>query len=130
MNKILTSAGNISVDRKAADKRLVFRGTFKTLANGEAVALFPEGTSYTEPQIMQVKDGAAWAALEYMKWAKENPDKVKEGAENVLIVPSAIVYTNKSKYRSQVGHDLQSEPIVSLIMISLRLSWSEFYWAT
>lgn len=105
MKNILTSAGNIAVDRKAADKRLLFRGTFQTLANGEAVALFPEGTSYTEPHIMQVKDGAAWAALEYMKWAKENPDKVKKGAEDVMIVPSAIVYTNKSKYRSQVGLD-------------------------
>ncbi|KAJ2987602.1 hypothetical protein NUW54_g9381 [Trametes sanguinea] len=102
MKQILTSAGNIPVDRKAADKRLLFRGTFRTLAAGEAVALFPEGTSYTEPHIMQVKDGAAWAALEYTKWARENPDKVAKGAENVLIIPAAIVYTNKSKYRSQV----------------------------
>ncbi|KAI0355696.1 glycerol-3-phosphate-acyltransferase [Trametes cingulata] len=102
MKYILTSAGNIPVDRKAADKRLLFRGTFRTLAAGEAVALFPEGTSYTEPHIMQVKDGAAWAALEYTKWARENPDKVKKGAENVMIIPAAIVYTNKSKYRSQV----------------------------
>ncbi|KAI0674865.1 hypothetical protein C8Q78DRAFT_1009320 [Trametes maxima] len=102
MKYILTSAGNIPVDRKAQDKRLLFRGTFRTLAAGEAVALFPEGTSYTEPHIMQVKDGAAWAALEYTKWAKENPDKVAKGAENVQIIPAAIVYTNKSKYRSQV----------------------------
>ena len=100
---ILTSAGNIPVDRKASDKRLLFRGTFRALADGKAVALFPEGTSYTEPHIMQVKDGAAWAALEYMKWAKENPDKVKKGAEEVMIVPASIVYTNKSKYRSQVS---------------------------
>ncbi|KAI0821676.1 glycerol-3-phosphate-acyltransferase [Trametes gibbosa] len=102
MKYVLTSACNIPVDRKAQDKQLLFRGTFRTLAAGEAVALFPEGTSYTEPHIMQVKDGAAWAALEYTKWAKENPDKVKKGAENVMIVPAAIVYTNKSKYRSQV----------------------------
>lgn len=103
MKYILTSAGNIPVDRKASDKQLLFRGTFRTLAAGEAVALFPEGTSYTEPHIMQVKDGAAWAALEYTKWVKENPDKVKKGAENVMIIPAAIVYTNKSKYRSQVS---------------------------
>ncbi|KAM5533716.1 hypothetical protein V8D89_012589, partial [Ganoderma adspersum] len=83
-------------------RRLLFRGTFRALAEGKAVALFPEGTSYTEPHIMQVKDGAAWAALEYIKWAQENPDKVKKGAENVMIIPATIVYTNKSKYRSQV----------------------------
>ena len=96
MNKILTSAGNISVDRKAADKRLVFRGTFKTLANGEAVALFPEGTSYTEPRILQVKDGASWAALEYSKWRKTH------GGASAVVVPVSMVYTDKSQYRSAV----------------------------
>ena len=65
---------------------------------GVAVALFPEGTSYTEPRIMQVKDGAAWAALEYTKWARAQPG----GAPPVMIVPVSIVYTNKSKYRSRV----------------------------
>ncbi|KAI1794218.1 glycerol-3-phosphate-acyltransferase [Ganoderma leucocontextum] len=113
MKYILTSACNIPVDRKAQDKRLLFRGTFRALAEGKAVALFPEGTSYTEPRIMQVKDGAAWAALEYIKWAQENPDKVRDGAENVMIVPATIVYTNKSKYRSQVimefGHPIRME---------------------
>ncbi|KAI0743633.1 glycerol-3-phosphate-acyltransferase [Daedaleopsis nitida] len=103
---ILTSAGNIPVDRKAADKRKLFHGTFHALARGKAVALFPEGTSYTEPHIMQVKDGAAWAALEYMKWAQENPDQVRKGSEEVMIIPAAIVYTNKSKYRSQVKFHL------------------------
>ena len=100
---ILSSAGNIPVDRKSKDRRKLFQGTFDTLSEGQAVALFPEGTSYTEPHIMQVKDGAAWAALEYVKWAQENPNKVRKGAENVMIVPAAIVYTNKSKYRSQVS---------------------------
>lgn len=48
---------------------------------------------------MQVKDGAAWAALEYTKWAAEN------GVDGpaVRIIPAAIVYTNKSKYRSNVS---------------------------
>ena len=74
-------------------------GTFKALSQGQAVALFPEGTSYTETRIMQVKDGAAWAALEYTKWAKDNGVDQQAG---VKILPAAIVYTNKSKYRSQV----------------------------
>ena len=99
---ILTSAGNIPVDRKAKDRRQLFGGTFKTLARAEAVAVFPEGTSYTEPRIVQVKDGASWAALEYAKWANENPDKVRPGAERARIVTAAIVYTNKTKYRSNV----------------------------
>lgn len=64
---------------------------------GAPVALFPEGTSYTEPRIMQVKDGAAWAALEYTKQSRESGR-----GDPVVIVPVALVYTNKSKYRSQV----------------------------
>ncbi|OBZ70864.1 Glycerol-3-phosphate O-acyltransferase 2 [Grifola frondosa] len=102
MKYVLTSAGNIPVDRKATDRQQLFNGTFHALAGGSAVALFPEGTSYTEPHIMQVKDGAAWAALEYTKWAKEHPDQISKGAERVVIIPAAISYTNKSKYRSQV----------------------------
>lgn len=100
MRWILFSSGNIPVDRKSKDRQVLFKGTIEALAKGEAVALFPEGTSYTEPRIMQVKDGAAWAALEYTKWAKENQGKVT--SQNVTIVPAAIVYTNKSKYRSAV----------------------------
>lgn len=96
---ILTSAGNIPVDRKSKDRQKLFKGTFEALSKDLAVALFPEGTSYTEPRIMQVKDGAAWAALEYTKWIEEGGNKGKP----VTIVPAAIVYTNKSKYRSRVG---------------------------
>ncbi|KAG6334586.1 hypothetical protein ID866_4496 [Astraeus odoratus] len=95
---ILYSSGNIPVDRKSKDRQVLFRGTFDALARGEAVALFPEGTSYTEPRIMQVKDGAAWAALEYTKWAANNGVEDQE----VKIIPASIVYTNKSKYRSDV----------------------------
>lgn len=95
---VLHASGNIPVDRKSKNRQDLFRGTIEALARGDAVALFPEGTSYTEPRIMQVKDGAAWAALEYTKWAAENGAK----GPGVRIVPAAIVYTNKSKYRSSV----------------------------
>ncbi|KAK0462553.1 uncharacterized protein EV420DRAFT_1265530 [Desarmillaria tabescens] len=97
---ILLSTGNIPVDRKSKDRQVLFKGTFEALAKGGAVALFPEGTSYTEPRIMQVKDGAAWAALEYTKWLKANLGKAS--SSEVKIIPVAIVYTNKSKYRSNV----------------------------
>ena len=96
---ILTSAGNIPVDRKTKDRQKLFAGTMDALSKGAAVALFPEGTSYTEPKIMQVKDGAAWAALEYSKWLKIDG----HNGEAVTVVPAAIVYTDKSKYRSRVS---------------------------
>jgi hypothetical protein len=100
LSKVLYSTGNIPVDRKSKDRQALFRGTIEALRGGNAVALFPEGTSYTSPRIMQVKDGAAWASLEYSKWANENPENVPQ--QPLVIVPCAIVYTNKSKYRSYV----------------------------
>ncbi|KAJ7678666.1 glycerol-3-phosphate-acyltransferase [Mycena rosella] len=96
---VLYSSGNIPVDRKSKDRKVLLKGTLEALSKGYAVALFPEGTSYTEPRIMQVKDGAAWAALEYTKWMREHPEK---NLKPLVVVPAAIVYTNKSKYRSDV----------------------------
>jgi len=100
LSKVLYSTGNIPVDRKSKDRQALFRGTVDALGRGNVVALFPEGTSYTEPRIMQVKEGAAWAALEYAKWTRENLEHASQ--DPLTIVPCAIVYTNKSKYRSYV----------------------------
>jgi glycerol-3-phosphate O-acyltransferase/dihydroxyacetone phosphate acyltransferase len=101
VNYILTSSGCIPVERKSKDRMVLFKGTFDTLRKDKVVALFPEGTSYTEPKIMQVKDGAAWAALEYAKIQRQQP--ASNRSKGIVIVPVAIVYTNKSKYRSDVG---------------------------
>ena len=102
--KILYTSGVIPVDRGAKDNHKLFAGTFKALSDGQCVALFPEGTSYTMPRIVQVKDGASWAVLEYMKWVQDG--KAPKGAEEALIVPVGITYTNKSKYRSSVVIEL------------------------
>lgn len=99
MRYIMFSTGNIPVDRKSKERQILFKGTIDALSSGSAVALFPEGTSYTEPRIMQVKDGAAWAALEFARWLKQNPGTTQQ---DVTIVPVSIVYTNKTKYRSEV----------------------------
>lgn len=101
------SSGNIPVDRKSKDRQVLFRGSFEALAKGQAVALFPEGTSYTEPRIMQVKDGAAWASLEYARWRKEHPGTAPD--QDVVIVPASIVYTDKTKYRSNVSDIVQMQ---------------------
>ncbi|KAF6761167.1 hypothetical protein DFP72DRAFT_880302 [Ephemerocybe angulata] len=108
---ILYSSGNIPVDRKSKDRQKLFGGTFKALSKGNAVALFPEGTSYTEPRIMQVKDGAAWAALEYSKWKKDHPELANQ--PGVKIVPAAIVYTNKSKFGKAISMEEYEEQFFS-----------------
>lgn len=127
MKWVLLSTGNIPVDRKSKDRQILFRGTFDALSKGEVVALFPEGTSYTEPRIMQVKDGAAWAAMEYTKWVMENPGKASPLP--ITVVPAAIVYTNKSKYRSDVCI-CNFITLKQKLILCNRSSWSEesFYW--
>jgi glycerol-3-phosphate O-acyltransferase/dihydroxyacetone phosphate acyltransferase len=95
------NSGNIPVARKSGDNQKLMKPTFEVLALGETVAVFPEGTSYTEPRIMQVKDGIAWTALEYTKWLRGDEGR-KSGGKDVVVVPVSIVYTNKSKYRSSV----------------------------
>jgi len=58
------------------------------------------GVGYTEPRIMQVKDGASWSALEFAKWARK--DENETHVKPLVVIPAAIVYTDKAKYRSSV----------------------------
>ncbi|KAG0702658.1 acyltransferase [Suillus ampliporus] len=110
---MLTSSGSIPVYRNpnsssssslppnnngSASQADLFRHTSAALVAGEVIGVFPEGTSYTEPGIVQVKDGAAWAAVEYVKVMNLSG---KEGKE-LVIIPAAIVYTDKSKYQSRI----------------------------
>ncbi|CAE6438453.1 hypothetical protein ACGC1H_006980 [Rhizoctonia solani] len=99
---VLNNAGVLAVDRKNKDNQVLFRGTFEALAKGHTVGVFPEGTSYTAPQIMQVKDGVAWSALEYMKWNRSRQKNGEKPAPDAIVIPVGIVYTEKSRYRSGV----------------------------
>lgn len=64
------------------------------------VGVFPEGTSYTEPCIMQVKEGAAWVALEYCRWMRESGG---QNGQPIKIIPVGIAYTDKTQYLSRVS---------------------------
>lgn len=66
MSALLKDAGNIPVDRKNKDNQKLFSGTFEALKMGEAVAIFPEGTSYTEPRLQDIKDGASWVSKSHL----------------------------------------------------------------
>ncbi|KZT25959.1 acyltransferase [Neolentinus lepideus HHB14362 ss-1] len=113
---ILTSSGSIPVYRNpnsssalsiassvpnSYTSKSLFTSTSEALAKGEVIGVFPEGTSYTEPRIAQVKEGAAWAAVEYVRWAEEHG--------GLRIVPVGIVYTDKSQFQSRVSE--YGEPI-------------------
>jgi 1-acyl-sn-glycerol-3-phosphate acyltransferase len=73
------------------------------MALGECIGVFPEGTSHTEPHMIPLKDGTSWAAMEYMRYLKGTPENggPKKGRKAV-VVPIAIAYADKAKYRSRV----------------------------
>jgi hypothetical protein len=58
---------------------------------------------------MQVKGGAGWAAVEYAKWEVEHGQRAEGG--RLVVVPVGVVYTDKTVYRSRVGHPLLSRII-------------------
>ncbi|KAL9550985.1 hypothetical protein PS6_005230 [Mucor atramentarius] len=111
----LTDCGVVPVDRTTRNNSLLYASTFEVLKLGEAVAVFPEGTSHTLPRLGTFKDGTSFAALEY---AKINYD---EGLNKPApILPVGIVYPEKSKYRSVVivkyGKPIPIEPYLPLYL--------------
>ncbi|KAL1917200.1 uncharacterized protein VTP21DRAFT_4856 [Calcarisporiella thermophila] len=102
---IIRNGGVVPVDRTTKNNQLLFRSTFEVLALGEMVCVFPEGTSSTLPSMLEFKDGISWAALEYIKYLKENtPQDITSSYQYkpAVIVPVCITYPQKSKYRSVV----------------------------
>ena len=119
---IMSSSGAIPVKRNpnrgadAADNKTgsqsdLFVSTSRALSRGQVVGVFPEGTSYTQPSIVQIMSGAAWAAVEYLKWergrananGKNEASASSSKAQKLVIVPVSIVYTDKSRYLSRVS---------------------------
>ena len=116
-------AYRVAVDRKNKNNQLLFKGSFegeliesclRTVANdaradntalqvGECIGVFPEGTSHTEPHMIPPKDGTSWAALEYLRYLEGTPENGgKKNGRKAVVVPVALCYTEKSKFRSRV----------------------------
>lgn len=70
------------------------------LVQGRAITLFPEGKSHSEPQLAELKTGAARIALE----------AARKGAE-VKLVPVGITYEAKNRFKSRVH--VQVAPFLS-----------------
>ncbi|KAK0475829.1 acyltransferase [Armillaria novae-zelandiae] len=100
---ILASSGAIPVTRNpnrddGTSKAILFQSTTAAIAKGEVAGVFSEGASYSEPTIVQIMSGTAWAAVEYTRWREEN---AKEGPE-LVIVPVGLVYTEKDTFKSRM----------------------------
>lgn len=75
------------------------------LVQGRAITLFPEGKSHSEPQLAELKTGAARIALE----------AARQGAA-VKLVPVGITYEAKNRFKSrvhvQVGRVIEAKDFV------------------
>ncbi|KAL5532462.1 hypothetical protein ACEPAF_6032 [Sanghuangporus sanghuang] len=110
-------------------QQALFDATYKELAKagGGVLGVFPEGTSYTLPRIVQVKEGAARAVLGYTRWMgnRRGYGAIVDSWDSVTsinVVPVAIVYTDKSRYRSRVyvkyGRPIDLRPFVDHCLLS------------
>jgi glycerol-3-phosphate O-acyltransferase / dihydroxyacetone phosphate acyltransferase len=77
-------------DYSTSQNRETFAAARALLIRGGAIAIFPEGTTHSEPRLKELKTGAARIALGCS--AAECPD--------IVIVPTAIFYTAKHSFRS------------------------------
>jgi glycerol-3-phosphate O-acyltransferase / dihydroxyacetone phosphate acyltransferase len=81
------------------------------LARGEALALFPEGVSHSDPQLRPLKTGAARIALS----AEAEPGD-RQGQLGLEIVPIGLYYERKALFRSRVllvvGEPLAVAPLL------------------
>lgn len=100
--------GSIPVERRQdagadlAKNRQMFARVREHLGRGGAVALFPEGTSHSDPRLRPVKSGAARIALGV------------RGPAPTRIQPVGLVYTAKTTFRSEAlvtyGEPFEIEP--------------------
>ncbi|ORZ14728.1 hypothetical protein BCR42DRAFT_329160 [Absidia repens] len=98
VGQLLLAGGVLPVDTKTHSNAKLFEHTLDCLGKGGVIALFPEGTSYTQPNHLPFKDGLSWATFEYLTQQKSN----NSDDTSIPIIPVGITYTTKNKWRSDV----------------------------
>ena len=78
-----------------ARNELTFRAVHDALDAGRVVAIFPEGTSHSDPELRRLKTGAARLAL--------GAEARREFTLGVRIVPVGLVYRSKRRFRSRAA---------------------------
>lgn len=94
---ILRGLGALPVYRKQDHPSLMAKneGTLDAAAaalkEGRAITIFPEGKSHSEPQMSEIKTGAARIAF-----------RAAKGGAKVRIIPVGLTYQQKTRFRSRV----------------------------
>jgi len=82
------------------------------LARGEALALFPEGVSHSDPQLRPLKTGAARITLSAEREVADGGGRL-----GAVVVPAGLFYERKARFRSRVlvdvGEPLETAPLLA-----------------
>src|SRR5204863_1284933 len=95
---LLGQCGVIPINRVKDDPKAMhtvagtFEACFRVLERGEAVGIFPEGITYDDSQLKEIKSGAARMALEL--------EHRHGGSLGLQIVPVGLTFSAKEIYRS------------------------------
>ena len=97
------SGGTSALTGPARNKK-TFEKAREILGRGGAIAIFPEGTSHSDPKLRPLKTGAARIAL-----------GAAAGGEGLEIVPAGLFFTDKIRFRSDAvliyGDPIAVEPV-------------------
>lgn len=98
--RVLRSLNMIPINRKGegttkgVDNTLSFEECYKKLEEGKTLVIFPEGTSYKERVLRNLKTGTARIALE--------TEKRNEGKLGLKVVAVGLNYSQPEKFRSNI----------------------------
>lgn len=106
--EILPVYRRIDAGAKLQRNSVTFENCFELLRRGRCIGIFPEGISHDEPQLQEIKTGAARIAL----GAVSDQD---EPARGLKIVSVGLFYTSKTLFRSEAliryGEIFEVEPV-------------------
>jgi glycerol-3-phosphate O-acyltransferase/dihydroxyacetone phosphate acyltransferase len=112
---LLTQCGVIPINRVKDNPKAMrsvadtFEAVYQVLERGEAVGIFPEGVTYDDSALKEVKSGAARMALEL--------EHRHGGKIGLRVVPVGLTYSAKEIYRSDVLVNF-GEPIIAAEFIA------------
>jgi len=95
---LLTHCGVIPINRVKDDPKAMrtitdtFEACYRVLERGEAIGIFPEGITYDDSQLKEIKSGAARMALEL--------EHRHNGKLGLQITPVGLTFSAKEIYRS------------------------------
>ncbi|MDR0801150.1 1-acyl-sn-glycerol-3-phosphate acyltransferase [Fluviicola sp.] len=98
--KLLGALGMIPINRKSdgavtgVNNKDSFQACYELLERGEILVVFPEGTSFLERKLREIKTGTARIALEV--------EKRNKGKLGVKVIPVGLNYISANSYRGKV----------------------------